>query len=571
MRLACLVCAAVLLSLIAVTVSAQTNEIPASRLHRLPEGLRTPRPPLPKVPPPGVEIVNPAEFCRADAMIISWTSWHAQELTDMCLAVAADDRVFCCVNSSTEQSQANAQLTAAGVNMANVDFFLTANGSVWIRDYGPFCAYDDGQLAISDYFYGIGGSIDAIPVYIAQEEGLPWYRSNLTHHGGNHITDGNGMGFFSDNLTAFNTGWTWEEIEDEMAAYLGLESLVVFGTMAGDMTGHCDMFVKLLNDTLFVVGEYAEPGDAVGDDAAFLDDLAATLGDLKNLDGRYFEVRRIPMNPIDATYDYNRTYTNSLIVNDKVLVPIYDTVSDAPALQVYADCMPDHEIVGIDSQDVIQYLGAIHCISNTLHHANPLIIQHEPLLTAQFGETPVLSCRLNPRFTDREVEVHYQPAGGTREVVVAEFSGGVWHAQLPPVTDDFDYWFTARAFTDALTMETALPEDAPTAMFTVDVQGGTAVEPMPLVARSLTAWPNPLNPTTKITFDLRHAGPVQLRIYDLHGSLVRTLINAELPGGPHEISWQATDDHSQRVPSGVYLGILAADGIAQTTKLSVIK
>ena len=72
-------------------------------------------------------------------------------------------------------------------------------------------------------------------------------------------------------------------------------------------------------------------------------------------------------------------YTNSLILNDRVLVPIYDTELDARALQVYAECLPDHEIVGIDCRGVIQYLGAIHCISSALHHDNPLIILHAPL------------------------------------------------------------------------------------------------------------------------------------------------------------------------------------------------
>jgi len=545
--------------LLAATVPAQPPEIPASRLHTLPEDLRDPRPRVPKVPPPGVEIVNPAEFCRADAMIISWTSWHAQELTDMCRAVAADDRVFCCVNSSSELVQANAYLSAAGVNMANVDFFQTADGSVWIRDYGPFCAYDDGELAISDYYYGLGGSVDAIPVYIAQEEGLPWYRSNLVHHGGNHITDGNGMGFFSENLTNHNSGWSWPQIEQEMADYLGLESLVVFGTMEGDMTGHCDMFVKLLNDTLFVVGEYADPADAVGDDAAFLDDLAAALDDLKNLDGRDFEVRRLPMNPIEGIYNYNRTYTNSLILNDKVLVPTYETEWDAPALQVYAECLPDHQIIGIDCRDVIQYLGAIHCICNTLHDANPLVILHEPLATVAYGEAPLLDCRLNPRFTDREVELHYQPAGGTRETIVAEFSGGVWRAQLPPLTEDIDYWFTARANTDALTMETALPEDAPAGFFTVDVEGGTAVEPAPRLTRALTARPNPFNPRTVFGFSLDRAAPVDLTVYDVAGRRQRRLLDGgRLAAKAHEVVWDGRNDAGQALPSGIYLARLQA-------------
>jgi agmatine deiminase len=563
--------AATLLLHLAVPAPARPPEIPADRLHTLPEGVRTPRPRVPKTPPPGLEIVNPAEFCRADAMVISWTSWHAQELIDMCLAVAGDDRVLVCVSSASERNQASVQLSAAGVEMANIDFFLTVDGSVWVRDYGPYCAYDDGELAVVDFFYGLGGSYDDIPIYIAQDEGLPWYQSSLLHHGGNHITDGNGMGFFSTNLTAHNPGWSWAQIENEMKDYLGLRSLVVFGTMEGDVTGHCDMFVKLLNDTLFVVGEYAEPGDAVGDDAAFLDDLAASLDALTNLDGRDFEVRRLPMNPIGGIYDYNRTYVNSLILNDRVLVPIYDTELDARALQVYAECLPDHEIVGIDCRGVIQYLGAIHCISSALHHDNPLIILHAPLAAAQFGEAPVLDCRLNPRFTDRDVELHYRPAGGTAEIIAAEFSGGVWRAQLPPLADDIDYWFVARAHTAALTMETALPADAPAVVFTVDVQGETAVGPAPRLARALTARPNPCNPRTVFAFALDRPASVDLRIYDVAGRLQRRLLDGRRLYDDQEVAWDGRDDAGQALPSGIYLARLQAGPERSVMRVSLVR
>jgi len=563
----------VLVALIAVFASVPAAEIPPDRLHAIPEGARESRPRGPKTPPTGAEIVNPAEFCRSDAMVIFWKSYHAQELTDMCRAVARDDRVYCCVSSSSEQAAAAAHLSAAGVEMGNVDFHMTYNGSVWIRDYGPFCVYDDGRLSITDCEYGIGGLFDAIPVSIAQNEGLPWFRSTLLHHGGNHITDGNGTGFFSENLTDFNSGWTMEEIEDEMAAYLGLESLVVFGTMEGDVTGHCDMFVKLLNDTLFVVGEYAEPGDAVGDDAAFLNDLAATLADTKNVDGRYFEVRRIPMNPIDAVHDYNRTYTNSLIFNNKVLVPTYDTELDAPALQVYAACMPGHEIIGIDCRDVIQYLGAIHCISNTIHDANPLIILHAPPATAQFGDTPLLDCRLNPRFGDRVVELHYRPAGGARATTIdAVFDNGVWHAQLPPVADDFDYWFTARVFTPADTLETVLPETAPASVFTVDVQGSTAADPLPRAAHSLSVWPNPCNPRAVLAFTLDREATVDLAVYDAAGRRVNTLASARpLPPGEHRFAWDGTDAAGRALPSALYLARLSAAGTRLTERITLLR
>jgi len=98
-----------------------------------------------------------------------------------------------------------------------------------------------------------------------------------------------------------------------------------------------------------------------------------------------------------------------------------------------------------------------------------------------------------------------------------------------------------------------------------------SVVDLPGFAKVLRVIPNPFNPTTKISFDLRQPGPVRLRIYDLKGALVRTLIDTDMSAGFHESSWQATNDHGQRVASGVYLAILEANGEHQTTKMAVVK
>ena len=277
---------------------------------------------------------------------------------------------------------------------------------------------------------------------------------------------------------------------------------------------------------------------------------------MQNLDGRSFEVARLPMNPIEhGTYDVNRTYTNSLILNDKVLVPIYNTELDAPALQIYAESMPGYEIIGIDSEEVIQYLGAIHCISNTLHHVNPLMILHEPLLAADMGAAPVLRCRLNPRFGDREVELHYSSvADGAREVVPAVFAGGVWFAQMPPVYQDFDYWFVARAHTDAGVMETSLPEGAPVEFFTCEVGDYSTVSPLPLLASPLTTWPNPIGPRASLSFALSREAAVSLEVYDVAGRLERRLLGGvPLTAGAHQVVWDGRGDAGETLPSGIYL------------------
>ena len=554
--------------LVAGTVHADASEIPVSELHLPSIDVfdHTPPPEGTRTAPPGGEVVNPAEFCRADAMLIHWASAHSQVLVDMCLAIAESDRVICCARSSADAAEAEAAMSAAGVHMANVEFLVTSGGSVWIRDYGPFSIYDDGELSITDMRYGPMGDIDDIPIEIADQYELPWYRSSLIHQGGNHLTDGNGMGFSSTNLTSFNPAWEMGAIREEMQSYLGLDSLVIFPPMQGDATQHCDMWMKLLTDTLFVVGEYEHPEDAVGDDAAYLDQLAQDLDEMQNLDGRDFEVVRLPMNPVvfEGFYSINRTYTNSLILNDKVLVPVYGTPLDAEALQLYAQLMPDHEIIGIDSSNLIHYLGAIHCITNIVHHSNPVVILHEPLVRVDPGAEPVLSCRLNPRFGDREVELHYRSAvSGDEGVIPAVFSGGVWRAQMPHVFEDFGYWFEARVLTEAGVLETSLPEGAPDEVFTCLVREVSSVEPgvldpvldpLTFDPETLTSWPKPFTGETTIGFSLVRDELVELGVYDSGGRLTRRLLPERLMvAGHHEVAWDGRDDGGELLPSGVYL------------------
>ena len=479
-------------AILLLSSSTAAADFPRPRLKVDPEGApeRAPPPSSRAAPPFRREIVSPPEFCPADAMVIYWNRSYGHALIDLCRVVAADDRVICCVPSPKQQSEALETMSAAGINLANVEFFQTVHGSVWIRDYGPLTTYADGAQSIADM--RSMGSGDPIPVYLALESGLPWYQSLLVLAGGNYIPDGNGMGFCSAALLAANPSWTIESIRVEMRESLGVDSLVVLPTLQGDVTGHCDMYVKLLGDTLFAVGEYERPDDGIGNDYFVLNEVAATLDAMKNLDGRDFEVVRLPMNPIlHGTRDINRSYTNSVIFGDKVMVPVYDTPLDDRAIEIYAGSMPGYEIIGIDSKAVIQNSGAVHCISSEIHSANPLMVLHEPVLAVDAGDAPVLRCRLSPRFADCEVELHYAAGiGGAPETVPAVFSGGVWRAQMPPVHGSFAYWFVARARTGAKVFETILPEGAPLEVFTCEVGGPAVDESRSVATTPRTVWAN---------------------------------------------------------------------------------
>jgi len=84
--------------------------------------------------------------------------------------------------------------------------------------------------------------------------------------------------------------------------------------------------------------------------------------------------------------------------------------------------------------------------------------------------------------------------------------------------------------------------------------------------------PNPFNPTTEIRFDLPRSGRVQLRVYDLAGRLVRTLVDGPMTAGAEQrVIWNGRDGAGRMVSSGVYLYRLQAAEFEQTKRMVLLK
>ncbi|UCH84970.1 MAG: T9SS type A sorting domain-containing protein [Candidatus Latescibacterota bacterium] len=84
--------------------------------------------------------------------------------------------------------------------------------------------------------------------------------------------------------------------------------------------------------------------------------------------------------------------------------------------------------------------------------------------------------------------------------------------------------------------------------------------------------PNPFNPSTVIRYDVPAGGGyVTLRVFDVSGRLVRTLVDQYEMGGDRSIRWDGRNDGGERVATGVYLYRLSTDGYTATRKLILIK
>ena len=82
------------------------------------------------------------------------------------------------------------------------------------------------------------------------------------------------------------------------------------------------------------------------------------------------------------------------------------------------------------------------------------------------------------------------------------------------------------------------------------------------------SYPNPFNPITTIRFDIgiANAGSITLRIYDIKGRNVATLLDKTVEPGIYKFRWNASN-----LPSGVYFSVLTSEIKRQTQKMILLK
>ncbi|MBI4865033.1 MAG: agmatine deiminase family protein [Candidatus Riflebacteria bacterium] len=415
-------------------------------------------------------VAAPAEFESAEGVLFSW-SGYTTLLKDLIKEVAQDAKAFVVVESASEEKSVRQELTESGVRMENVRFSRARTNSVWIRDYGPWWIQtSDGDREIIDLVYNRPRpSDDQFPAVFGPAMGIKVHPTKLILAGGNLILDGTGVAIMTDVVfdasEGGNPNMSREQLDKYMRELFGCHKVIVLKKMNEDGTGHVDMFCKLLNENTFIVAEYARPGDGASGNYEILNGNARVLASETNGKGEPYKVFRIPMPRYDGT---SYTHTNSLIVNDTVLVPIYAQETDEPALEVYRKLMPGHKVVGFDCNDIIGANGAIHCITK-LVMSDPLEVVHSvPRPTA--GQPIVLEAKVSALqpLDPSKLTVQYRAARGapwqTAPMTLTSDVDGVVRGQLPALAagSTLEYFLRVE---DTRGMHETSPEDASDTVF----------------------------------------------------------------------------------------------------------
>lgn len=102
---------------------------------------------------------------------------------------------------------------------------------------------------------------------------------------------------------------------------------------------------------------------------------------------------------------------------------------------------------------------------------------------------------------------------------------------------------------------------------TTDPSTGAGIQ-QPFYAKN---WPNPFNPITTIKFSVPKTGQVSLKVYNVRGELVRTLVDESRAAGEYVLEWDGSNDRGQSMASGVYFYETKTNGKSIVNKMALVK
>jgi agmatine/peptidylarginine deiminase len=348
-----------------------------------------------------------AEWEPVTGVLIGWPPKLPRALV---INMAKDLDLYVTVANKAGRRRAHKAFSDWEIDPARVHFIITVQGDGYYlsRDWGPVAVFDargksrlvDGRYV--DYPAAIAGSSrplaslsqhfglnytldDTAPAAVAKELGWPRVELPVALTGGNLLFDGMGSAFATQILVDENAGMgiTHDKLLFILKKELGVVRFHVVPNFEGGEGGiqHIDCLLKLLDEERILIKR--TPDDHP--DFLRIEAIVAELATLTNPYGRPYTLLRIDT----PRYDRNdlANYTNSIILNRKIYVPLFGIPGDQRALNVWRAAMPGYQVLGfaLDKSLIdLRYMDAIHCRTRAVWDSKMLRMTHKRI----DGHTP---------------------------------------------------------------------------------------------------------------------------------------------------------------------------------------
>jgi agmatine/peptidylarginine deiminase len=437
------------------------------------------------------------------------------------------------VDNSSEQYIANSRLSQHGVNMSNVEFWIIPHDSYWTRDYGPWFIIDgNDDVAVIDFTYNRPQRVhdDASIQYVVQHLNMTMYAMPMVHTGGNYMTDGYGTAASTQLLIDENPTETVASLRQMAQEYMGINNYMFIDDPMDDYIFHIDCWGKFLGVDKVLVAQVPTSDYRYADYEA----AAAVFANATTPWGNHYQVYRV-FEP--GTGSLATPYTNSLILNDHVFVPIAGSQWDDDAIAVYQQAMPGYTIVPVMQVNNTPWenTDALHCRTHELADKDMLYIKHYPLLGAQEVQngTVTLSSEIKAlsgqSLVTDSVLVYYRiNHGAWQHTSLTSVGGSSFEASVSGLQDldTVDYYLFAKDLSGKRECQPYIGAADPHRFV---VNAPTAIQNQSLEV-SVLLYPNP----AVDRFTLRGENLASVKVYNAMGQFVAeyplqraTLINCK--------------------------------------------
>ncbi len=470
--------------------------------------------------PPTGTVKAIAEFEPAQSVIISYPGYFGIPYPLIAL-LSQNCNLITLVTSSSQQTTVANLYTTNGITTANCTYKICPLDSYWSRDYGPwFIMTNNNTIAVLDFPYNRTSrpNDDNVPVVMASYLTEPLYGMNVMTTGGNFMCDGMSAAAMTTLVTDDNPTLTVAQIDTAFKQYMGITHNLITDDPLGLYIKHIDCWGKFLDVDKILVA-------SVPTSNAQYDQYEAMATYWQNTVSSYgnnFQVYR--------TYEPNaEPYSNSLILNKHVYVPIMNDSYDAAALAVYQNAMPGytiHGIIGLTGTDKWYDTDALHCRTHEVADTGYLYIKHYPLLGAkpvqlQYLISADIYALSGKAIVTDSVYVKYNINHGLWiKIAMTHGTGNTWTANIPqqPVGDTVCYYIHASDISPRNQTHPLIGAPDPHKFWiigTTDI-ADNKTQPNALV------FPNPAN--NNLFVELKNAeDKFTVKIVDLLGNEVKTI------------------------------------------------
>ncbi len=394
--------------------------------------------------PPTGEIRPIAEYEPMESVLIRYPFGIPM---DFIATLSEEILVTTIVENESEENTVMTEYENNGVNTDNVTFIHAPTESYWTRDYGPwYIEHENNEIGIVNFPYNRPRPGDSdIPIVVADSLNVDLFGMDLVHTGGNYMTDGYNTAASTDLVADENPDYTIGQINNLMEDYLGVTTYHLNEDPLGDYIEHIDCWGKFLSPNKILIGEVPESDPRYED----FESVAEYYENSTSAWGTPYEVYRV-YTPGDTPAT---PYTNSLILNDRVFVPLTGSEWDDEAIQTYENAMPGYEIIGVNEGIYSwQNTDALHCRTHEMADRNMLKIKHLPLNgTIENQDEQTIEAEIIPfsgeLVIDDSVEVYYKlnDEPDYSSLTMEHISGSTYEAtiSLPGGYNEVEYYIHA--------------------------------------------------------------------------------------------------------------------------------